>query len=85
MSFSVSKDKGAFEWAGANIDTVFAQRSNILNPNMWRMIWDIIRFDIQATEIAEAVDQQCFDQVTGKVKDGQLRENSLFAGISLIS
>ncbi|TPX30586.1 hypothetical protein SmJEL517_g05871 [Synchytrium microbalum] len=67
MSFAVSKDKGVFEWAGDNIDTVFAQRSNLFSLNMWRMIWDTIRFDEQATDIAEQVDQDMYDEA-GKMR-----------------
>ncbi|TPX49995.1 hypothetical protein SeLEV6574_g01170 [Synchytrium endobioticum] len=81
MSFSVSKDRGVFEWAGDNIDTVFAQRSNILNPKMWRMICDTIQFNEQATDIAEAVDRDLFDQGTGKLKNVKsASENDIFTG-----
>lgn len=36
MSFSVSipkKDGGTLEWAGTNIDSLFAQRQNIVSPS----------------------------------------------------
>lgn len=51
MSFSVSRDQGAFEWAGSSAGALFAQRSNLLNPLHWRMVWDILRFNACALEL----------------------------------
>ena len=45
MSFAVTRDRGAFEWAGGSPAQLFAQRTNLLNPGHWRMVWDIIRFN----------------------------------------
>lgn len=45
MTFGVSRDKGAFEWSGTSGTTLFAQRSNVLKPSFWRMIFDIVRFN----------------------------------------
>ncbi|MEJ7807038.1 MAG: FAD-dependent oxidoreductase, partial [Telluria sp.] len=50
MSFSVKLPLGehagarTLEWAGSNLDTVFAQRSNLLRPRFLRMVGDILRF-----------------------------------------
>lgn len=44
MSFGISMEEGKVEWAGANFDTVFAQRSNILSPDFLLMLKDILRF-----------------------------------------
>ncbi len=58
MSFSVKLPLGeqpgarVLEWAGSNLDTVFAQRSNLLRPQFLRMVRDILRFNKQATELA---------------------------------
>ncbi|MFM7658587.1 MAG: NAD(P)/FAD-dependent oxidoreductase [Burkholderiaceae bacterium] len=58
MSFAVkmpmSSDVGSrtLEWAGSNLDTVFAQRRNLLSPRFWRMLRDIVRFNRQTTELA---------------------------------
>ena len=58
MSFSVKlplsggPDAKVLEWAGANIDTVFAQRGNLLRPRFLRMVADILRFNKQATALA---------------------------------
>lgn len=60
MSFSVKLPLGEqtgarmLEWAGSNLDTVFAQRANLLRPRFLRMLRDILRFNRQATELALA-------------------------------
>ncbi|KAJ3257609.1 hypothetical protein HK103_004381 [Boothiomyces macroporosus] len=56
MSFAVSRNNGSLEWAGKNLNTIFAQRSNLLNPNMWRMIYEVVRFNEHANRIAEEAD-----------------------------
>lgn len=48
MSFGVSLNDGALEWAGTNLDTVFAQRKNIFSPSFLGMIKDILRFNRDA-------------------------------------
>ena len=58
MSFSVKLPLGdksgarMLEWAGSNLDTVFAQRGNLLRPKFLRMVRDILRFNKQATDLA---------------------------------
>lgn len=56
MSFSVQvpQKNGALEWSGSNLSTVFAQRSNLLNPRFWRMLRDLMRFNQLATSIAKS-------------------------------
>lgn len=51
MSFSVSRDQGRFEWAGSSLNTLFCQRGNLFSPSMWRMIFDIIRFNQFAVDV----------------------------------
>jgi predicted NAD/FAD-binding protein len=50
MSFSVKLP--GLEWAGSGIDTLFAQRSNLLRPRFLRMAADILRFNRQASALA---------------------------------
>ena len=45
MSFSVRADDGALEYCGSSLNTLFAQRSNLLRPSFYRMIRDILRFN----------------------------------------
>ncbi|MFD2166861.1 NAD(P)/FAD-dependent oxidoreductase [Thalassotalea euphylliae] len=47
MSFSVHNAETGFEYNGHNIDTLFAQRSNILRPKFWHLIREILRFNKQ--------------------------------------
>jgi predicted NAD/FAD-binding protein len=57
MSFSVQvpnkNGRGALEWNGANLNTVFAQRSNLFKPSFIKMLRDVVRFNTLATELAE--------------------------------
>ncbi|MEO8169235.1 MAG: FAD-dependent oxidoreductase [Oxalobacteraceae bacterium] len=59
MSFSVKLPLAGrtLEWAGGNLDAVFAQRRNLLNPGFYRMLRDILRFNRQATLLALSADQ----------------------------
>jgi uncharacterized protein len=56
MSFSVQvpQKNGNLEWSGSNLSTVFAQRSNLINPRFWRMLRDLMRFNKLATSIAQS-------------------------------
>ncbi|KAL0941215.1 amine oxidase [Colletotrichum truncatum] len=57
MTFGVTRDHGAFEWAGTSLDAVFCQRKNIFSPRMWRMVFDIIRFNQFALDLLMADDE----------------------------
>lgn len=48
MSLSIQEPNVGLEWAGDNLNTVFAQRKNILNPRFYRLVYDILRFHRQA-------------------------------------
>lgn len=52
MSFAVSLPESGLEWAGTNLDSVFAQRRNLLRPRFLRMLADIMRFNTLTTDIA---------------------------------
>jgi uncharacterized protein len=52
MSFSVRIGDGELEWAGTNLASVFAQRSNLARPAFLRMLADLMRFNRQATRLA---------------------------------
>lgn len=45
MSFSVSCRSRKIEYAGTNLNTLFAQRKNLLNPAYLKMLYEIIRFN----------------------------------------
>lgn len=45
MSFSVKVEKNGLEYNGTSINSLFAQRSNVLKPSFYRMVLDILRFN----------------------------------------
>jgi predicted NAD/FAD-binding protein len=51
LTFGVSRDQGLFEWAGHRFGAIFCQRRNIFSPKMWRMLFDIIRFNQFALDL----------------------------------
>jgi len=58
MSFSVKVPEAfngePLEWSGSNLDTVFAQRSNLVRPRFLKMLADVMRFNALCTRIARA-------------------------------
>lgn len=59
MSFSVQAPDGLdgrsrrLEWNGSSLNTVFAQRRNLLSPRFHGMLLEILRFNRLATSLAE--------------------------------
>ncbi len=51
MTFSVSRDAGAFEWAGNNLRSVFCQPARLLDRRMWRLLYDVLRFNACARRL----------------------------------
>ena len=47
MSFSVRNDRIDLEYNGNNLNTLFAQRGNLVRPRFWAMVKDIVRFNKQ--------------------------------------
>ena len=55
MTFSVQAprpDGSQLEWSGTSLDTVFADRGNLLRPRFHGMLWDLMRFNRLATALA---------------------------------
>jgi predicted NAD/FAD-binding protein len=48
MSFSVTDPDTGLEYNGNNLNSLFAQRSNLLSPGFWGMLRDILRFNKEA-------------------------------------
>ena len=74
MSFSVQSDDGQgrrLEWNGADLDTVFAQRRNLLNWRFLRMLREVLRFNRLATALAEAGADAQLAQPLGQWLDRQ--------------
>ncbi len=57
MSFSVKVPRAlngkTLEWSGTDLNSVFAQRGNLVNPRFWRMLADVMRFNALCTRIAK--------------------------------
>ncbi|QDD11764.1 NAD(P)/FAD-dependent oxidoreductase [Candidatus Methylopumilus rimovensis] len=45
MSFSVKDSQKDFEYNGTNLNALFAQRKNFINPSFYKMIREILRFN----------------------------------------
>mgnify|MGYP000058614534 CR=1 FL=1 len=54
MSFSVRNLQTGLEYNGHNLNTLFAQRRNFLNPRFWFLIRDILRFNKQCKTLAKS-------------------------------
>jgi predicted NAD/FAD-binding protein len=58
MSFSVQARSAGLEWSGTDLNGVFAQRRNLLNPKFLGMLREILRFNRLATGIAQRGGEQ---------------------------
>ena len=51
MSFSVQVASENIEWSGTNLNTVFAQRGNIVNPRFLAMLAGVLKFSHDANRL----------------------------------
>jgi uncharacterized protein len=58
MSFSVRDARSGLEYNGTSLNTLFAQRQNLLRPSFYRMIRDILRFGREAPALLTGDDHQ---------------------------
>ena len=56
MSFSVRDEASGLEYNGTNLNTLLAQRANIVRPAFLGMIRDILRFNREAPHLLAAAD-----------------------------
>ena len=70
MSFSVqtpgATGQRAMEWSGSNLNTVFAQRSNLFNPAFLGMLRDVLRFNTLANALADRGEDHALMQPLGE-------------------
>ena len=70
MSFSVqtpgASGQRAMEWSGSNLNTVFAQRSNIFNPTFLGMLRDVLHFNTLANALADRGEDHALMQPLGE-------------------
>lgn len=57
MSFSVQARDGELEYSGSSLNALFAQRRNIVRPSFYRMIRDILRFNVSALQSVDCLDE----------------------------
>lgn len=79
MSFSVKVPCVApgrdLEWSGSSLNTVFAQRRNLLDWKFLRMLRDIMRFNRLATALAESQAEAAMQQPLGDfLKQGRFSD-----------
>lgn len=78
MSFSVRNERSGLEYNGTTLNTLFAQRSNILRPSFHRMIRDILRFNREAPALLEGDDSIDLGQyLTERGYSAQFRDDYL--------
>jgi len=66
MSFSVQHPAAALEWSGSDLNSVFAQRRNLVRPGFWAMLADLMRFNRLCTELASANEEARLAQPIGE-------------------
>ena len=70
MSFSVADPKTGIEYNGHTLNTLFAQRRNILRPQYWGFIRDIMRFNKLATQFHQNGDDSTLGAFLAKHQFG---------------
>ena len=58
MSFSVDDEQTGLEYNGHSLNTLFAQRRNLLRPNFYRMLADVLRFNREARRYVAECDEE---------------------------
>jgi len=71
MSFSVSFDQGAYEYAGTDLRGLFAQPTNALKPRFWSMIRDLLRFYREAPADLAGLGDISLDDYLARGRYGQ--------------
>ena len=51
MSFSVTSERSGLEYCATNLDTLFAQRRNLVSLPFWGMLREIFRFNRESREL----------------------------------
>jgi predicted NAD/FAD-binding protein len=69
MSFSVQVPQVGLEWSGCSLDTVFAQRRNLVNPRFLGMLRDLMRFNRISSHIAQCNQEVALQQSIGEWLD----------------
>lgn len=84
MSFSVRCERTGLEYCGTSLNTLFAQRRNLLRPSFHRMLRDILRFHRDARSLLDAGPELTFEEwlargtSDGKPWSREFREHYLY-------
>lgn len=90
MSFSVLNPALGLEYNGHNLDTLFAQRRNLLSPRFLRFVRDILRFNKAAKQQLDSLSTTADEPVTldrflaGLGLSPMLRDNYLLPMVAAI-
>jgi len=79
MSFAVSLDGGQLEYAGTDLNGLFAQRANLVKPRFWRMLRELTRFYREAArDAAQCGDMPLDDYLDSKGYGRAFRDDHLY-------
>ncbi|GAB6192746.1 NAD(P)/FAD-dependent oxidoreductase [Desulfocastanea catecholica] len=85
MSFSVKNDDIDLEYNGNNLNSLFAQRRNLLRPRFWSMVLEIVRFNKEVRKAASDGDTRTIGQFLEAAGYSEMfKENYLLPMISAI-
>lgn len=85
MSFSVRNDSLDLEYNGNNLNSLFAQRRNLLRPKFWSMVTEIVRFNKEVRRAASGGDTRTIGEFLEAAGYSQMfKENYLLPMISAI-
>ena len=79
MSFAVSLDRGAYEYAGGNLAGLLAQPGNLAKRRFWSMLRDLLRFYREAPrDLATMGDQTLEDYLATNRYGASFRDDHLY-------
>lgn len=61
MSFGISCARTGLEYSSDSLNTLFAQRKNLVSPYFWRLLYGILRFNRNARKV---IQEERFQQMT---------------------
>ncbi len=64
MSFAVSINDGKIEWGSEGLRSLFSDKKKFFSPSMYRMVYDIMRFNEDSTKLLELQDNDPRKNIT---------------------
>jgi len=87
MSFSYYDERGGFQYASSNLNTLFAQRRNLINPGYWAMLGEILLFNRMVSRKLSSgkLENLTLGQFLGRFRfSNRFREQYLFPMVAAI-